>query len=119
MASISEEDRVKLDASVMRRLIAHLDENKDVQNIDLMILAGFCRNCLSKWYAAAASEAGIDISDEEAREHIYGMPYGEWKAKYQKPARRSSLQLWNSVRKASRRDNKRHDTYQGIPVRWK
>lgn len=73
-----------LDAAVLRRLIKHLDERKDVQNIDLMNLAGFCRNCLSKWYAAAAKEAGVEISDDAAREHVYGMPYAEWKRLYQK-----------------------------------
>jgi len=86
MTSLSDNDRDKLDAAVMRRLIAHLDENKDAQNIDLMILAGFCRNCLAKWYMAAASENGVEVSDDDARERIYGMPYAEWKAKYQKPA---------------------------------
>ncbi len=86
MAGLSERDQEKLDAAVMRRLIAHLDANKDAQNIDLMILAGFCRNCLGKWYKAAADEAGLDVTDDAARERIYGMPYAEWKEKHQKPA---------------------------------
>lgn len=73
-----------LDAAAFRRLLAHLDSRKDVQNIDLMNLAGFCRNCLSKWYRAAAEEAGIEVSDEAARERVYGMPYGEWKRLHQK-----------------------------------
>ena len=75
-----------LQAAVFRRLVAHLDENKDVQNIDLMNLAGFCRNCLSKWYVEAAEATGQDIEYEDARELVYGMPYSEWKAKYQQEA---------------------------------
>ena len=75
-----------LDAAVLRRLLEHLDSRKDVQNIDLMNLAGFCRNCLSKWYAQAAREAGAEVTDEAARERVYGMPYGEWKKLYQKEA---------------------------------
>ncbi len=80
-------DTEKIDAAVFRRLLEHLDEHKDVQNIDLMNLAGFCRNCLSKWYvAAAAEETGQSVDYEAARERVYGMPYGEWKKKYQTPA---------------------------------
>lgn len=75
-----------LDAAVLRRLLAHLDSRKDVQNIELMILAGFCRNCLSKWYVEAAKEQGVEIDLDAAREHVYGMPYSEWKAKHQLPA---------------------------------
>ena len=67
------------------RLLEYLDEHKEVQNIDLMNLAGFCRNCLSKWYLAAADNRGIDMDYEAARERVYGMPYSEWKEKYQKP----------------------------------
>ncbi len=73
----------KIEAAVFRRLLAHLDERKDVQNIDLMNLAGFCRNCLSKWYTAACNEAGIEVDYEAARKRVYGMPYGDWKRKYQ------------------------------------
>lgn len=69
---------------VLRRLVDHLQMHTEVQNIDLMNLAGFCRNCLSKWYREAAEERGIEMSYEEARELIYGMPYAQWKAKYQK-----------------------------------
>jgi hypothetical protein len=79
-------DTEKIDAAVFRRLLAHLDERKDVQNIDLMNLAGFCRNCLSKWYVAAAEEAGEQVDYDQARERVYGMPYGEWKEKFQTPA---------------------------------
>lgn len=74
-----------LEAAAFRRLIKHLDENKQVQNIDLMNLAGFCRNCLAKWYAAEAQERGLALDYDQARERIYGMPYDEWKRKYQTP----------------------------------
>ena len=76
----------KIEAAVFRRLLEHLDSRKDAQNIDLMNLAGFCRNCLSKWYMAAAAEEGVEIDYDRARERIYGMPYEEWKAKYQTEA---------------------------------
>ena len=75
-----------IEAAVFRRLLEHLDSRKDVQNIDLMNLAGFCRNCLSKWYVAAAEAQGETVDREAAREMVYGMPYGEWKAKYQTEA---------------------------------
>ena len=81
-----------LDAAVLRRLLAHLDDRKDVQNIELMILAGFCRNCLSKWYAEAAGQLGLDIDLDAARERIYGMPYSEWKDKHQQPATEEQLE---------------------------
>ena len=74
----------KLESAAYRRLIKHLQKRTDVQNIDVMDLAGFCRNCLSKWYREEAEKKGITISDPEAREHVYGMPYLEWKEKYQK-----------------------------------
>ncbi len=83
---MNESDRLELEAAVFRRLVAHLREHTEVQNIDLMNLAGFCRNCLSKWYRAAAADKGLDIDYEEARELIYGMPYSEWKKKYQTEA---------------------------------
>lgn len=75
--------QTELEAAAFRRLVAHLQERTDVQNIDLMNLAGFCRNCLSKWYRAAADERGVHVTDPEARSHIYGMPYEEWKTKHQ------------------------------------
>ena len=81
-----EKTRTELEAAAFRRLVQHLRERTDVQNLDLMNLAGFCRNCLSKWYRAAAEERGLPLSDEAARELIYGMPYAEWKKKYQKEA---------------------------------
>lgn len=80
-----------IEAAVLRRLLAHLDSRRDVQNIELMNLAGFCRNCLAKWYAEAASEAGEAINDAQARERIYGMPYATWKALYQQPASEEQL----------------------------
>lgn len=72
-----------IEAAAFRRLLAHLDERKDVQNIDLMNLAGFCRNCLSKWYASAAAEAGYEVDKDASRQRIYGMPYAQWKEKHQ------------------------------------
>jgi uncharacterized protein len=74
----------ELQSAAFERLINHLKERKDVQNLDLMELAGFCRNCLSKWYREEGEKIGIKITDLDAREHIYGMPYSEWKKKYQK-----------------------------------
>ncbi len=74
----------ELQSAAFERLIQHLRERKDVQNIDLMNLAGFCRNCLSKWYREEAQKKGIEISDSDARKHVYGMSYEEWKKKYQK-----------------------------------
>ena len=76
--------KIKLQSAVFDRLIQHLRERKDLQNIDLMNLAGFCRNCLSKWYREEAEKKDIEISDSDAREHVYGMPYHEWKEKHQK-----------------------------------
>jgi hypothetical protein len=83
---MDDKTRIELEAATFRRLIAHLREHTDVQNIDLMNLAGFCRNCLSKWYRAAAEERDLTLSDAQAREIVYGMPYDEWRAKYQKEA---------------------------------
>ena len=80
------DDTIKkeLQSAAFERLIHHLRERTDVQNIDLMNLAGFCRNCLSKWYREEAQKKGIEISDPEARKHVYGMPYDEWKKKFRK-----------------------------------
>ncbi len=83
---MNELDRMKLEAAAFRGLVGHLRERTDVQNIDIMNLAGFCRNCLSKWYKAAADARGIELTKDEALEAIYGMPYDEWKAKYQREA---------------------------------
>ena len=84
MSEIDPNTRVELEAAAFRALVTHLQTRTDVQNIDLMNLAGFCRNCLSKWYLAAANERGVEMTDPEAREAVYGMPYAEWKALYQK-----------------------------------
>jgi len=92
---LNEQTEIELQAAAFRRLVAHLDENKQVQNIDLMNLAGFCRNCLSKWYRAAAEDKGIEMDYEEARAVIYGMPYPEWKAKYQSEASADQLASFN------------------------
>ncbi|MDE0420230.1 MAG: DUF1244 domain-containing protein [Gammaproteobacteria bacterium] len=86
MSAPTDEAAQAVEAAVFRRLVEHLDENKAVQNIDLMNLAGFCRNCLSKWYVAAAEERGLTVDYEAARERVYGMPYGEWKSRYQAEA---------------------------------
>ncbi len=83
MADLTQDQQDKLDAAAFRRLLSHLDNRKDVQNIELMILADFCRNCLGDWYREAAEAEGIEMSKETARERVYGMPYGEWKAKFQ------------------------------------
>ena len=82
--TVDDKLRIELEAAAFRRLVEHLRERTDVQNLDLMNLAGFCRNCLSKWYRAAATERGVEMSDDAARETIYGMPHAEWKAKFQK-----------------------------------
>ncbi|MDF3030168.1 MAG: alkaline phosphatase [Moraxellaceae bacterium] len=84
MTDLTDVQRTELEAAAFRRLVQHLREHPEVQNIDLMNLAGFCRNCLSKWYRAAAEEQGVALSDPEARAIIYGMPYEDWKARYQK-----------------------------------
>ena len=86
MNDLKQQAQIELEAATFRRLLAHLDERKDVQNIDLMILAGFCRNCLSKWYKAAADEQGQDIGYDAARERVYGMAYEEWKDNHQMEA---------------------------------
>ena len=91
MSEIDQNTRTELEAAAFRRLVKHLRERKDVQNIDLMILAGFCRNCLAKWYGDAAAEIGVDLDSNQARERIYGMPYAEWKERYQQEATAEQL----------------------------
>ena len=81
---MTPEQALQFEAAAFRRLLAHLDSRKDVQNIDLMNLAGFCRNCLAKWYFAEAEAAGVEIDLESVRERVYGMPYDQWKAEYQR-----------------------------------
>jgi len=83
---MDEQTRLEVEAAAFRHLVEHLRQRTDVQNIDLMNLAGFCRNCLSKWYRAEAEARGVEMDYEQAREIIYGMPYSEWKARYQSEA---------------------------------
>ena len=92
--------KTEVEAAVFRRLVDHLQRNTEVQNIDLMILADFCRNCLSKWYVAAAAEYGVELEYEGARETVYGMPYSEWKARYQTPATPEQLAAMDARKKA-------------------
>ncbi len=98
----SDMDKAKqteLEAAAFRRLVSHLGTRTDVQNIDLMILAGFCRNCLSDWYREAAEEQGVAMTRDEARERVYGMPYGEWKDKYQTEATPAQLKAMAKAKK--------------------
>jgi len=88
--------QTEIEAAVFRRLLRHLDDNKDVQNIDLMNLANFCRNCLSKWYVTEAEKEQLAIDYEQARELVYGMPYSDWKEKFQKPATEEQLALFDA-----------------------
>ncbi|MCE2028796.1 DUF1244 domain-containing protein [Sessilibacter corallicola] len=90
---------IELQAAAFRKLLSHLDSRKDVQNIDLMILAGFCRNCLSKWYMAEAKDKGIEMDYDKAREIVYGMPYSEWKEKYQLEATPEQMEKFNAANK--------------------
>ena len=91
-------DTDKIEAAVFRRLLEHLDSRKDVQNIDLMNLAGFCRNCLSKWYMAAAEAEGLDVDYDAARQRVYGMPYAEWKDRYQTEATPEQLAAFEQTK---------------------
>lgn len=93
---MSNDKEQAIEAAVYRRLIEHLRAKPDVQNIDLMNLADFCRNCLSKWYVAAAEEQGVSMDYDQARELVYGMPYSEWKDKYQKEATPEQLAKFNA-----------------------
>ncbi len=94
--TIEQEKSDAIEAAVFRRLLEHLDSRKDVQNIELMELAGFCRNCLSKWYVSAAEERGVEMDYDHAREHVYGMPYAEWKEKYQTEATPEQLAAFDA-----------------------
>ncbi|MGD9255239.1 MAG: DUF1244 domain-containing protein [Chromatiales bacterium] len=94
---MDQKTTTEIEAAVLRKFLEHLDMRKDVQNIDLMILAGFCRNCLSRWYRNAAIECGVDMDNEAAREAIYGMSYDEWKEKYQKPATDEQLAAFKAI----------------------
>jgi uncharacterized protein len=95
---LDDRTRIELEAAAFRTLAEHLRTHPEVQNIDLMNLAGFCRNCLSKWYRAAAEERGLAMSYDEAREIVYGMPYDEWKAKHQKEASAEQQKTFESSR---------------------
>ncbi|GAA4121884.1 DUF1244 domain-containing protein [Aminobacter aganoensis] len=86
MAELSDDQKRDFEAAAFRRLLRHLSERSDVQNIDMMNLAGFCRNCLSNWYRDAAAETGVELSKDASREIVYGMPYAEWQAKHQREA---------------------------------
>jgi hypothetical protein len=96
---MDDQTRIELEAAAFRRLVQHFRERTDVQNIDLMNLAGFCRNCLSKWYRAAAEERGLDLSYEQAREIVYGMPYDSWKSRYQTEATGDKLDKFTTSHK--------------------
>ncbi|MFO8005863.1 DUF1244 domain-containing protein [Thioalkalivibrio sp.] len=93
---MQDKTRTEIEAEVFRRLLQHLDERKDVQNIDLMNLAGFCRNCLSKWYVTAAANRGMELDLDQARERVYGMPYPEWKRLYQQEASPEQVAAFNA-----------------------
>ncbi|XQW86232.1 DUF1244 domain-containing protein [Thalassotalea piscium] len=93
---------IEIQAAVFRRLLRHLDSRKDVQNIELMNLAGFCRNCFSKWTVAEAEKLGVTVDIDQAREQVYGMPYDQWKEKYQLPATEEQLALFNQLNNSSK-----------------
>ncbi len=93
---MDKQTQTEIEAATFRRLLKHLDENKDVQNIDLMILADFCRNCLAKWYVAAAKDRGETLGYEDAREIVYGMPYSQWKELYQAKATPEQLAAFDA-----------------------
>jgi len=103
MTDLDQTTRTEMEAAAFRRLLQHLDEHKDVQNIDLMILADFCRNCLAKWLMEAATEQGVELDYDGAREYIYGMPFAEWKSLYQKPASEAQLAAFEA-RQTARKD---------------
>jgi len=96
---IDEDTNMRLEAAAFRRLVQHLRERTDVQNIDLMNLAGFCRNCLANWYREAAESQGIVLTKEDSRTHIYGMPYEEWKARYQSEASPEQAAIFQQTHK--------------------
>lgn len=96
---MTSDEQTRIEAATFRRLLKHLDDNKQVQNIDLMILADFCRNCLAKWYSKAAADEGVDVDYEVAREAVYGMPYSEWKEKHQLPATAEQLAAMEAKKK--------------------
>lgn len=97
--NMSEQQRTEIEAAAFRRLLKHFDEHKEVQNIDLMILADFCRNCLAKWYMAAGEQQNVEIDYDQAREAVYGMPYSEWKEKHQLKASPEQMAAFEAKQK--------------------
>ncbi|MBU1859607.1 hypothetical protein SAMN05216206_3634 [Pseudomonas guineae] len=97
---MTDQQRLELEAAAFRSLVQHLRSRPDVQNIDMMNLSGFCRNCLSKWFKAAADDTGVDLTMDQAREEIYGMPYAEWKSQYQKEASAEQQAAFNKGKEA-------------------
>lgn len=102
LEQLDDAQKDQLDARVFRRFLNHLDNHKDVQNIDLMILADFCRNCLSKWYLAEAQQLGVSITDDQARERVYGMPYDDWKLNFQLPATDAQMAAYQARKLAKK-----------------
>ena len=100
---MNPQQKIEAEAAAFRHLLKHLDANKDVQNIDLMVLADFCRNCLAKWYMAAVKDQGLDMDYDQARESIYGMPFSEWKEKYQLPATPEQLAGFEARQEAKKK----------------
>jgi len=94
---MTTDQQTQLEAAAFRRLLTHLDSRKDVQNIELMNTSGFCRNCLSKWMLAEAKQLNIEMDYDQAREHVYGMPYSEWKDNHQLPATAQQMAIFNSL----------------------
>ena len=94
---MTTDQQTQLEAAAFRRLLTHLDSRKDVQNIELMNTSGFCRNCLSKWMMAEAKQLNIEMDYDQAREHVYGMPYSEWKDNHQLPATAQQMAIFNSL----------------------
>lgn len=103
---MNEQTQTELEAAAFRRLLRHLQERTDVQNIELMILAGFCRNCLAKWYGAAAAERGLELDYASAQEAIYGMPYPEWKRRYQAEATPEQLAAMEEIQRRQQQDGR-------------
>ena len=94
---MTPEEQTAIEAAAWRTLVSHLQKRRDVQNIELMILAGFCRNCMSRWMANAATQQGVELSDPQAREIVYGMTYDDWKAKFQKKATAEQLEKYKQI----------------------
>ncbi|MDH2433378.1 DUF1244 domain-containing protein [Pokkaliibacter sp. MBI-7] len=97
---MNDQQRTELEAAAFRRLLQHLDEHKEVQNIELMLVADFCRNCLSKWLGEEAGKRDLSLSDDDAREWVYGMPYSRWKSEFQQPATAEQLAAFEAKQQA-------------------